>query len=385
MALLEPIFNKSSKINDVHLFKGRPELRLYDQYKRFRIRIKEVELHLLDKLTDLENSRSALCSQLFLNPDYKRCFFEGSTLNFNKILSFTDIKIHKDFDFKAWVRAESPRLSIQLGVEFIEYSKDRFFEIIVLNIRILRLKKQLIKLKKKVISFDVYKDIIKIYNKGLINLLLEKRYVFSIGHGLARIKVVKQKIVPRKLLDGTYAFPMHFPETEKRRKELLAKGAVPYHRELFPDGQHYYVYITEGYCLWFHWYKGSCFLPNRKGFKFTIVDGQSAINLNYLNKRYNLKTVSSKDLQPKVRLWWLKKFRPKHVEKFPTYCYQDLVLEENILLRGYTTHVNPNDIPLVTNVKNNSFFENGAMGVLKEIREKRKKEQENCVKQTELV
>jgi hypothetical protein len=98
MALLEPIFNKSSKINDVHLFKGRPELRLYDQYKRFRIRIKEVELHLLDKLTDLENSRSALCSQLFLNPDYKRCFFEGSTLNFNKILSFTDIKIHKDFE-----------------------------------------------------------------------------------------------------------------------------------------------------------------------------------------------------------------------------------------------------------------------------------------------
>jgi len=194
---------------------------------------------------------------------------------------------------------------------------------------------------------------------------------------LSKIKVVKQKITPRRLLDGTYAFPMHFPETEKRRKECLAKGLVPFHKELFPDGRHYFVYITEGYCLWFHWYKGFCFLPNRKHYKFTIVRGSSPAHLKYLEKTSDgLRKASYKDLPPKLKLWWLKKFKPEVVEKFPTYYYKDLVLEENILLRGYTTYLNPDDIPLVTNVKNNEYYITGVNTVLKELREKRKKEQE---------
>lgn len=117
------------------------------------------------------------------------------------------------------------------------------------------------------ISIEIYKYVIKTFNKRIVEKILEG-YKFNLGANLGFIAIKRLKRNHNRL-------SINWGASKKLKKEIIERGGIPYNKETAPDGEKWFVYYTDDYKhLWF-WKRSWCTVKNKSFYAFRPTTGKS--------------------------------------------------------------------------------------------------------------
>jgi len=160
-------------------------------------------------------------------------------------------------------------------------------KVVGLNVILDKRYKKLDKLKKEILSYTIYKDVISIFNKSMVDEIL-KGESFNLGFGIGIIKIRKKK---RNLLKPV----IDWNESKKLKQQIINEGGTPYEvtkRDVEGKplenngGEKYFVYRTDEYSCWWYWYKSHSTLANLELYSFSPTTGENG-NVKKLSRYRN--------------------------------------------------------------------------------------------------
>lgn len=255
---------------------------IYNQYTRA---IFDTKTALTNDITHYENSKEYLLNKLvpfkhyldtFTNIDY------DEVKNLDKIIPEKSIKT---FATSVGLDLSNLKMTLDNIVQINRFIKKSFKELDGVN--------------KAEMDKDLFKEIIYRFNSKISEEIIYKGYIFRPGFGIGntRIKKVKTDLRVKKRINWC--------ESNKSKKEIIAKGGLPFKVTLRDDlgkiledngGEKWFVYFNTDFDYLWHWGKKTATSINIPYYKFrptkynnTSKDGK----LGNVNKLKQLVTANS--------------------------------------------------------------------------------------------
>jgi len=241
-----------------------------------------------DYIYNLENEINTIKIVISSLKRVKKIIINKLKSNEENILTLTNCSLD---DIKNSIKLKIS--SLESSVQFFRVPKDglskskllvELKKLIELNKLIDKRDKKLNKLKNEIISYKIYKDVISIFNKSLIDEILKGEHI-NLGFGVGTIKIKKRKRdLSRPVID--------WGETNKLKEEIINNGGTLYKvlkrdkdNNILEDnnGEKYLVYRTDEYYYMWHWKKSHCTLPNFELYSFAPTTGDNG-NIKRLAK-----------------------------------------------------------------------------------------------------
>lgn len=219
---------------------------------------------------------------------FKQCAEDNKRINtYKKIATLNKTILTRSNDLKRFSNFESLTLSeIKSDKELIftnslpaGFNKEEFKKslrsYILAKRTISDLQANVKQTKKSLIDEEVFKCVIKHFNKKLIDKIIYEQFCIEfeqLGKLLIYVKPANPSINKEQ---GFIKYRINWAETNKVKKAIIERGGTPYSKENAPDGEKYFVYNLDD-TPFFHWTKTSCTLPNKRFYSFTTSRGTTS-------------------------------------------------------------------------------------------------------------
>jgi len=145
-----------------------------------------------------------------------------------------------------------------------QFIKDLVKYIIEINKKIYKLDSELAYYKNLNVEYKIHKYIIDTFNLNMRTTILEG-YTFNIGKGLSSIRVQRKKRTKANI---------NWEESNKKKKEILERGGIPFNKTTAPDGEHWRVVFTTDEECWIFWNKAKARAESKTGYTFIPSNGK---------------------------------------------------------------------------------------------------------------
>lgn len=239
-------------------------------YKQFsHVQKEELQKHLA-LMKQLENTKKYLVEQF---SDYKIIINSNLDLTFDELINkrefITGKSNHKNI-LKHLDDLFFPLTSNRKQINIEEMTK-LLRSIIAVNKLIGRSEIAAERIKARVVPANVFKFALRSFNQKLGDALVEKGYEFSFGSGVGSIRVKGVEI------DHSKRKEINWGESNKRKKEILARGGVPKKAErdenlkIIGDngGEEWLVFFTRDINYWLYWNKAYAQVDNLTYYSFS--------------------------------------------------------------------------------------------------------------------
>lgn len=245
--------------------------------------------YLISAKENYERSKKYIIDKLF---EYKHYIENFTNINFKYI---------KDLD--RYISEKSLIHLAQLPDVSIDTIRRNLNVIVEINRSLIKVDLELEELNSNSIDENVFRNIIANFNNKLSDEIVYKGYLFKIGRGLGVVRI------KRILCDKRIKKRINWNESNKRRKELLLQGELPFqvltrdeNRKALTDngGVPWFVYFEGDFDYLWHWSKNRNIVLNSAYYKFrpTIYNNTSkGGKLGNVNKLSHLKTSNSELLR----------------------------------------------------------------------------------------
>lgn len=246
-----------------------------------------------DYIEGLKTSININLEEIFQLNKSKDYLFNSIEPYKDYLLNFTNIDIESIKTITRQIPEKAIIIRVfQLGLD-LNILVFKINSIITINKNIENLEKKNEKLKSLFIKKNIFKCIINKFNIKISDRIIEKGYSYFLGFGLSKIRIKKIKCDTRKKKR------INWFESNKTRKEIEARGGIPYavterdylkHKLADNGGEEWFTYFTAPFdFLWF-WNKRYCTVINSEYYKFkptcynNITKGGILGNVNRLKK-----------------------------------------------------------------------------------------------------
>jgi len=212
-------------------------LRLKDMYDIYKKYYSNKQTKAEQELTKIVTARKELKANIILHESV----FKESNITLSTALSITDSRTIKAISFTG-----------KVSLTTVDILTQHLKDISYLNKRLKALVEEINSYKHIVVEYEVFKEILQLYNKTKVNLLITKGYSWNLGSGLGTISVVLKKIPVKKDLAGNVMIRPNWPASKKNKRELEKQG-VSLYSEDNPTGVKWIVAHTDETQAYFDW------------------------------------------------------------------------------------------------------------------------------------
>jgi hypothetical protein len=237
-------------------------IKVREQHALFTEKVKKQLAIAEEELKVVHRSRNYLYAKLL---KHKEIINTKANLSFNEIVSaLNNVKVDK---------LEVASEDFDLGKFLVNWKT-----YIVINRKFRKTTDTIKSLKRRILKFEDWLQIVKKFNKAIVKEIVEQGYEFHMGHGLTSIRILR-RIRENPQIDN--------PASYQKRKEIVAAGLTPYHKINAPDGVKWRVYRTERYKFVWYWSKKAVSVKNAYYYKYTPTGGKKGQILylyNFINE-----------------------------------------------------------------------------------------------------
>ncbi len=126
------------------------------------------------------------------------------------------------------------------------------------------------------VSYDVFKAIMKIHNKAVVKAMIEEGFTYKFPNKMGAFRIVNKPVKP-KIKGSSIQWPIDWPASYKLKERLEAEGVPLYNKEDNPTGKKWLIRKVAGIESWFQWYKAGFRDVNQHFFKFYPSIGEFGI------------------------------------------------------------------------------------------------------------
>lgn len=193
--------------------------------------------------------------------------FIHSNTHLNEFIKYKDIRKVKHISFTGKVHHNLAELLKQNCEDLVESNK-----------RIAKLTAKREKIKDVVVCYEIFKEVIRMYNKAKVNLLITKGYTWNLGNGLGNINIALKEIPVVVNDDGYIKQRINWPASKANKKRLKAAGIPVYDKEKCPEGEKWFVCYTDEVMAYFGWSNANrMYVANVRDMRFKPTLGENGI------------------------------------------------------------------------------------------------------------
>lgn len=260
-----------------------------DIFFRYNYQKKEKRMELLSDKEGYENTKKYLLDKIATIEHYIR--------------SFTNIEYRDIANLNRCITEKSLIRLVDLEGVNIDSIRRSLNMIVQINKELSKIEDKINKLGPNTVDEDCFRNVIAKFNNEISDEIVYKGYTFKIGCGLGVVRIRKV------LTDKRIKKRINWNESNKKKKEILARGGIPY-KVLVRDeegniledngGEYWHVYFTGAFDYLWYWSKNRNIMLNSAYYKFrpTIYNNTSkGGGLGNVNKLSHLKTSESELLK----------------------------------------------------------------------------------------
>lgn len=224
-------------------------LRPKDLWNKFNAQLDKTISDLEISLKTILMSKSYLYTQLRKHEDAINDF---SNMSFDSIISSSRLSTLSFFKHKE-------------GFIHLENFKIAWQAYLIVNQRFLNIKKKIATCNRRKVPYKVWFRVIKQFNTRISKAIIEEGYELHMGYGLTYIRIQK-RIRKNPEIDNPASF--------QKRKEIVARGGIPYNEKTHPDGEKWRCYRTDRYKYEWYWSKKAISVKNAYYYTFFPTTGK---------------------------------------------------------------------------------------------------------------